>query len=778
MDGPPCQACPIHKNCLKNNVPAAHAGTPTSTHYLIVTPHEAATQAESDQLSDLCTQILRETKDAVTLITTSLVRCISKAKTVTSTNRNTCIATQLQPLIKQYKVAAIIATATAAKQLLNAKSKRPAPGLMYQGIPMVTLPDLGAYKVYPPEVVGGAIDQVTKLCKTTGTRTVKLFNKQDIEQTLALLGKPGTHPVAFDYETTSLTPWTGDVLSVALSPTYGQAIAFMMSDEVVPAWRAWLESPTRKIVHQAAFEVLWSKYKYGVAPQNLAWDTRLGARMWDENESASLKSQCLVHTDIRPYWGDALEKVKEGRSEELAPTTLLAYNGGDADATRRLCMAQWNLGGTSAAFDGMDYALRITEMLCDVRTKGVLINTAALPSTAASVAQQTEAVIAQMRELPVVKAFGSISGAELNPASPMQLSRLLYGYLSLPPLMRSRTTGAPSTSTYALNKLKARHPVVPLLLEYRRLTQITKNFLTPLSTLVSPEGVVHPSWNLGGTVTWRLSCTEPNLQNIPRDGKVRELVIPRPGNVFISADYSQIELRILAVLSDEPTLLNAFIHGQDPHVATAAKLYGIDSSEVTDEQRSNGKRLNFASVYGITATGLEQKFDIPVDEATVLLKRFWSQLPKVAEWLQMQRDDMHKYGVVVSMYGRRRRFPDRDAFSAERQAGNFPIQSAAADITLEAMYNLHNALPEDAYIVGQVHDSILVEAPEHDAATVSVLVKNVMEAAGQRFTTLLGSAAEQIPFPVDVKTGKDWFNVAHENGEDTDAEEADPSDEG
>ncbi len=700
-----------------------------------------------------------------------LLRCVPSGKTIPSAHRTTCVVKHLKPYIEEH-THVIYATATAARQLQNQRGKAVTPGQMFLGTPVVTLPDPPAAGSYSDMDIGQAVDRATKLCAATATHTIKLHGATEIEQALHWFATaPG--PIAFDYETTSLTPWTGDVISVALSNTSGQAAAFMMRADVVPAWTAWLKSPARKLVHSASFESMWSLHKYGCTPTNLVWDTRLAARMLNENESASLKPQALKYTNILPYWQDALPAVSAGKSSDLAPTTLLNYNGGDADATRRLWAYQLGCESAPVAYELMDHNLRLVQMLCAVRLRGVLVDTTKLPITAASILQQTAAVVEKINQLAVVQAFAQISGAPLNLASPVQLSRLLYQYLSLPALMRSRTTGTPSTSTYALHKLRERHPIVPMLLEYRRLTQITKNFLTPLAQLVSPEGVVHPNWNLGGTVTWRLSCSEPNLQNIPRDSAVRELIIPRPGHVFISADYSQVELRILAVLSQEDTLLTAFLNNQDPHIATAAKLYGIDSTEVTDEQRANGKRLNFAAIYGITASGLEQKFAIPVDEGKLLLKRFWCQLPHVATWLQEQRDCMHKYGEVVSVYGRHRRFPDREAFGAERQAGNFPIQSAAADITLSAMLELHNALPSDAYIVGQVHDSILVEAPEADVATVVKLMQNIMEASGQAFTDRVGSVHHSVPFPVEVKTGKDWFHVSHEKGDESDAEEAD-----
>ena len=624
------------------------------------------------------------------------------------------------------------------------------------GATLVTLADISEY-----ETVSGTETLVRVLAQVQKDRTVRptlgiiLSTAQAFQDLLAHYEATPTQVVAFDYETTSLSPWTGTVLSIGVSQSTGVGYSIAHTPEVATVWTKFLRSKVLKAAHNAAFEGIWSIVHFKTYPKALVWDTQIGAKFLNENESASLKTQVYTYTDMPIYDSEVAAKVRAGDAAAVQPDVLLQYNAADADATLRLMQVQQKAG---ASVDLMLSTLGYIEVLCRVRARGVLLDVSRLPAATEQVTVLLAESLAALNEFSIVRGLTLAQGKPFNPASPAQVARLLFQYGGMTPLFFSKRTRLPSTGVSYLRAIAPRFPVAVELLEFRRLSQIRKNFLLPLAEQ-HVDGVIHPEWKVGGTATWRIACSGPNLQNIPRGEEVRSLFVPHEGCVYIAADYNQIELRVLAALAREPVLLKAFAANEDPHRATAAMLYDIPLSVVSDAQRDMGKRLNFGAVYGISEHGLYEKFGIPKEDGVRLLDSFWKKLPAVRKYIGKQHKAYADVGTVQSIFGRVRRLSGQFPDSEKRQAGNFPIQSAAAEITLKAMVELAAVLPKSASIVGQIHDSILLEVERAAVPEVTEMLISVMEAQKKYLTG--------VALKVSVKTGEDWYHMGEYDAEAT-----------
>lgn len=593
-----------------------------------------------------------------------------------------------------------------------------------------------------PAVIGNGITVEQSYLRLEG---------QELRKFLHVFGSQQKDPVAIDLETTGLNPFRGKVKSVAVSVAPGEAVCFR--PEAAPhALRAFLRSPVPKVFHNGQFDAAWLLHHLGVYPANIVWDTQLGAQLKDENGPAGLKVLALRHTDLGAYADEVQEKVREKGWENLTFEDLWEYNCKDADATLRVYEVQKE---DAYLRQELPAILRQQETLVRMRVRGMTLDVPGTATAQREIDAEIEAKVAEMRALPAVKVWEKRHEKALNPASPAQIRQLMEGTLGLPFQIRSRKTGVASTGKESLRQLREYHPFVSLVEEYRKTIQLRKNFLVPLLA-TQVEGVLHPEWRLGGTRTWRLSCADPNIQNIPKNPRIRKLFRPRPGRAFIAADYSQAELRVVASLSGEEALIRAFRAGVDAHTATASALHGVPLHAVTPSQREEGKRCNFAVVYGISPEGMHQKFGLPIERAKAMLRQLWESMPAVARWLDEIHEKVQATGEVFSPFGRIRRLPDaqgRDRRLVEhalRQAGNFPPQHAAAELTLRAMVRLDRLLPGN--LVAQIHDSILIECPE----------STLDEVVGQVRTTLEDTSELPwltVPLVVDVKVGDAWHEM-------------------
>jgi DNA polymerase-1 len=359
----------------------------------------------------------------------------------------------------------------------------------------------------------------------------------------------------------------------------------------------------------------------------------------------------------------------------------------------------------------------------------------------------------------------SIAGEPLNLNSTQQLAKLLFDQLHLQPPDRSRKTAAGKYSTAAdvLDSLAGQHPVVDLVRRHRELSKLLSTYIVALHDEVNPEtGRVHTSYNQTGTVTGRLSSSDPNLQNIPmrtEEGRrIRRAFIGSPGCELLSIDYSQIELRLAAHMAGDPGMTEAFRRGEDIHAATAAAVYGVPLAQVTPEMRRHAKAVNFGLLYGQTVYGLTRSTDMTLGESQKFIDTYFERFSGIRDFVENLKGQAAERGYVETMLGRRRYFPELAPTSrldmnarnrAEREAINAPVQGSAADIMKIAMLRLPDALAQaglDARMILQVHDELVIECPAAAAASTTRVARQIME----------GVLSLTVPLIADAKQGENW----------------------
>ena len=357
----------------------------------------------------------------------------------------------------------------------------------------------------------------------------------------------------------------------------------------------------------------------------------------------------------------------------------------------------------------------------------------------------------------------SMAGTPININSPKQVGDLLFGEMRLDPKAKKTKGGQYVTSEEVLQALKGKHPIVGKILEYRELKKLLSTYIDTLPSLINPQtGKIHTTYNQTVTATGRLSSSNPNLQNLPirseRGKFIRKAVIPDDGCKFVSADYSQIELRLMAHFSGDEHMLEAFRSGQDIHAATAAKIFGCPLTEVTKEQRRRAKTANFGIIYGISAFGLAQQLDCSRSEAQQLINDYFQAFPGVVQFIEASKERARQQGYVETAFGRRRYLPDIHSHNAtvrsfaERNAVNAPIQGTAADIIKIAMVRIHRRLQAEhlqAQMIMQVHDELNFNVPEHEVETLKKMVVEEMQGAMQL----------QIPLIVECGVGENWLEA-------------------
>ena len=395
-----------------------------------------------------------------------------------------------------------------------------------------------------------------------------------------------------------------------------------------------------------------------------------------------------------------------------------------------------------------DMELPLVPVLVDVERTGVLVDTDVLAAQAARLQQELATRQAAIHDL---------AGEAFNINSPKQLSAILFDKLQLPARRRTGKTRVASTSVDVLEELALVHDLPRLVLEWRSLQKLKGTYLDALPQLVDPEtGRVHTSFNQAVAATGRLSSSEPNLQNIPIRTEVgreiRRAFVARPGALLISADYSQIELRVLAHLSGDENLADAFRRGEDIHDRTALNVFGPESGLDPHELRRRAKIINYALLYGKTAFTLARDIGVAPAEAQAFIDAYFAGFPAVRAYIDRTIADARESAVVTTMFGRRRRVPELTSrngqirSAAERVTVNLPIQGTAADILKRAMIDLHQVLPADSPMILTVHDELLLEVPEARAEEVARLVRERME----------GAVELAVPLTVDVGIGRTW----------------------
>ncbi|MDO8692093.1 MAG: DNA polymerase I [Dehalococcoidia bacterium] len=585
-----------------------------------------------------------------------------------------------------------------------------------------------------------------------------------------LLRQVGSGPLVVEVETTSKDAMRADLVGISISPRPSAAWylpvghigvtaeAQLPLGRVVEAIRPLLEDPSLpKVFHDAKY-VLTVLARYGLRTRNVAFDTMLAAYLLNE-KALGLKD--LAFGNLGMELAPIASLIGTGRNLiSLAQAPILSvaeYACADADAMGRLKpvletglqeKGLWDL------FTTMEMPL--APILMEMEMHGVALDVDLLGRMSVSLGEQLrEKEAAIYREV----------GHQFNINSPLQLSSILFEELRLPGQKRTKT--GYSTDAVVLEGLKGAHPVIGLLLDYRQLSKLKSTYVDALPALVHPRtGRVHTSFNQAATATGRLSSSDPNLQNIPIRTELgrevrRAFTAPNSDGdyVLLSADYSQIEVRILAHVSQDPNLLEAFASGEDVHSSTASLVFGIGTEKVTSDMRRVAKTINFGVIYGISEFGLAQRTDLSRKDAADFISAYFRRYGRVREYMERTKRQAYELGYVQTLLGRRRYIPEIHSpnaqvrSGAERMAINMPIQGTAADITKLAMILVQEELERGkrrTRMVLQVHDELVFEVPLDEVDEVSAMIREKMESA----------FSLSVPLKVDVRVGKNWGDLS------------------
>ncbi len=479
-----------------------------------------------------------------------------------------------------------------------------------------------------------------------------------------------------------------------------------------------------------------------------------GAEAHDENENTVLELDGILYAgDLKPLLKDgSVAPERRARDIGIARYLLDPLNRPQTffgpDEPPRL-MERLEDAGMTRLYEEIEMPL--VRVLADMETRGIRVDAEKLRSFG----DQLKAGVDRLEE-----EICSDAGERFNLNSPKQLGTVLFEKLQLPG--GKKTKSGYSTSADVLEKLAPDHPVVRKILEYRQLAKLYSTYAVGLGEYIAPGGRIHGTFNQPVTATGRLSSTDPNLQNIPvrteMGSRFREVFVPEEGFLFVDADYSQIELRVLAAMADDAELKAAYENASDIHAITASRVFGVPLEEVTPQMRRNAKAVNFGIVYGISAFGLSEGLSISRRQAQEYINNYFRTYPSIKQYLDGQISFAKEHGYVTTMFGRRRPIPELKSGNfmqrqfGERVAMNSPIQGTAADIMKLAMLKVDEALRpygEDARIVLQIHDELLVEVREELAEEVRALVEETMKHAAEIGVTL----------EVDAHTGSSWLEA-------------------
>ncbi|KWE56754.1 DNA polymerase I [Burkholderia ubonensis] len=571
---------------------------------------------------------------------------------------------------------------------------------------------------------------------------------------------------AFDTETTSLDPMTARLVGLSFSVEPGKAAYLPVAhrgpdlpeqlplDEVLARLKPWLESADRKKVGQHLKYDAQVLANYGIELNGIEHDTLLESYVLESHRTHDMDSLALRHLGVKTIKYDdvAGKGAKQIGFDEVALAQAAEYAAEDADITLQLHHA---LYPQVAREPGLERVYREIEMpvsivLRKMERTGVLIDDARLQAQSTEIATRLVELEAQAYEL---------AGGEFNLGSPKQIGQIFFEKLQLP-VVKKTPSGAPSTDEEVLQKLAEDYPLPKLLLEHRGLSKLKSTYTDKLPRMVNPEtGRVHTNYAQAVAVTGRLASNDPNLQNIPvrtaEGRRIREAFIAPPGHQIVSADYSQIELRIMAHISGDASLLRAFSNGEDIHRATAAEVFGVTPLEVTADQRRIAKVINFGLIYGMSAFGLASNLGITRDAAKLYIDRYFARYPGVAQYMEDTRAIAKEKGYVETVFGRRLWLPEINGGNgprrqaAERAAINAPMQGTAADLIKLSMIAVDDWLTRDGLasrMIMQVHDELVLEVPEAELPRVREKLPEMM----------CGVAKLKVPLVAEVGAGANW----------------------
>ncbi|HEY3288609.1 MAG TPA: DNA polymerase I [Anaerolineae bacterium] len=584
--------------------------------------------------------------------------------------------------------------------------------------------------------------------------------------------------IAFDTETTGQDPLRSEIVGLSVSTTPNVAWYIPCHDghnhipnhysidpaspKFEPIARALQRADVQLLAHNAKFdlEVLES---VGVTIDKPVFDTMVAQFLCDPN-SASLGLKQIAFTHLGWQMTNISELIGKGKTQinmsEVPIERVAPYAAADADATLQLAdILEPRLRQHNQEKLFYEVELPLIQVLLDMEMTGVVLDVKYLATLSVELTER-------LRQLE--KEIYNSAGIAFNINSTQQLSEILFGRLQLPTQgLRKTSGGSFSTAADVLETLQDKHEIIPLILQHRELNKLKGTYVDALPELINPKtGRLHTDYNQAGAVTGRLSSSNPNLQNIPIKTeigrRVRKAFTPRKGWNLISADYSQVELRILAHLADDATLKAAFERGEDIHATTAAAIYDTPLKDVSSMQRSFAKRVNFGIAYGMGPFALAQNTGMTQSEAQEFIRKYFERFPRVRAWLDETKRKAAAIGYVETVLGRRRYFPELQGAEgrsneqarrrAEREAINHPVQGSAADIMKIAMINTHRAIKDGGFqgkLILQVHDELVLECPAGETDSLSALVRREMENA----------YVLSVKLRVDVASGKNWDEV-------------------
>jgi DNA polymerase-1 len=591
-----------------------------------------------------------------------------------------------------------------------------------------------------------------------------ILSDKELEAWLARI--EGAELVAVDTETTSLDPLQAELVGVSfavepghaaylpLAHRYADAPRQLEREPVLARLKPWLENPARAKLGQHAKYDMHVLANHGVRLEGLAHDTLLESYVLESHRSHDMDSLAERHLGVKTITYD--EVTGKGASrigfEQVAVERATEYAAEDADVTLQLHRALYP--GIEA--DGKlarvyrELEMPLVPVLFAMERNGVLLDTALLRELSREFGAKMLEIEAKAHEL---------AGQPFNLNSPRQIQELLFEKHKLP-VVKKTPGGAPSTDEDVLGELALDHPLPKLILDYRGVAKLKSTYTDKLAEMINAAtGRVHTNYGQAIAVTGRLASNDPNLQNIPvrtaEGRRIREAFIAPPGSHIVSADYSQIELRIMAHISQDASLLKAFEAGEDIHRATAAEIFGMAPGELGPEQRRYAKVINFGLIYGMSAFGLARQLGIERGAAQQYMDRYFARYPGVADYMRRTRERARETGYVETVFGRRLWLPEIRSSNparrqgAERAAINAPMQGTAADLIKMAMIAVDRWLRGNRLatrLIMQVHDELVLEVPDPE-----------LDAVKRELPGIMGGVAElSVALAVDIGAGPNW----------------------
>lgn len=601
--------------------------------------------------------------------------------------------------------------------------------------------------------------------QTSAVNYSVILEKADFESWIKRLSD--ATQFAFDTETTSLNPLAAELVGLSFSLQSGEAAYVPVAHDymgapsqlnrsyVLEQLKPLLLDPTKTIIGQNLKYDMEVLEKYGIEVKAKIYDTLLESYVLNSTSSRhdmgtlALKYLGLATISFEDIAGKG---VKQLTFNQIDLDKATQYAAEDADITLRLHEKLWPMIEAIPASKKILQQIEwpLVHVLTSMEIRGVLIDAQMLNQQSKDLEKRIMKLQTQSHQL---------AGVEFNLGSPKQLQAILYEKMQLPVLERT-PTGQPSTAESVLQGLARNYELPKLILEYRSLSKLKSTYTDSLPLQInSRTGRVHTSYNQTVTSTGRLSSTDPNLQNIPirtEEGrKIRQAFIAPPGYKIVAADYSQIELRIMAHLSKDPGLTVAFEKGEDVHARTASEIFSVALSEVTSDQRRSAKAINFGLMYGMSGFGLAAQLGIERGMAEKYINIYFARYPKVLEYMEQARSKAAEKGYVETIFGRRLYTPEirvsnlQRRRAAERAAINAPLQGSAADIIKIAMITINEKIQQkklDAHMIMQVHDELVFEVNEKIIQSASEIIRECMESAAKLSVKLL----------VDIGVGNNW----------------------